>query len=132
MTKLTTAQLVFVFGSNLAGRHGKGAALHAMTLGAVRGTGEGRMGQTYALPTKDHHLRTLPLEEIERRSVANFLAYAAEHPDETFQLTPVGCGLAGYSPEQIAPMFRRAPPNVTLPAEFIAALSPTQQQEGER
>lgn len=121
---------VFVFGSNLAGRHGKGAALWAVQhRGATYGIGEGRMGNSYALPTKDHRIRTLPLEEIERRSVPNFLAYARCHPELTFQLTPVGCGLAGYTPAQIAPMFRWAPDNVLMPAEFTAALaaaSPTE------
>lgn len=116
---------IFVFGSNLAGRHGKGAALWAkQNRGAIYGVGEGRMGQSYALPTKDFALRTLPLEYIERYSVANFLAYARIHAGETFQLTPVGCGLAGYTPDQIAPMFGRAPPNVLLPDEFKAILEP--------
>lgn len=115
---------VFVFGSNLAGRHGKGAALWAREhRGAVYGVGEGRMGQSYALPTKDRFLRTLPLDYIERYSVHNFLAYARTHRDETFELTPVGCGLAGYSPDDIAPLFRNAPLNVDLPDEFRTSLS---------
>lgn len=116
---------VFVFGSNLAGRHGAGAALWAaQNRGAVYGVGEGRMGNSYALPTKDRTIRTLPLEYIERYSVGNFLAYACAHPELTFQLTPVGCGLAGYTPSEIAPMFKGAPSNVILPAEFDAALKP--------
>lgn len=116
---------IFVFGSNLAGRHGKGAALYARQHhGAVYGVGEGRMGNSYALPTKDHFLRTLPLDYIERHSVHNFLAVARAHPELDFQLTPVGCGLAGYTPTEIAPMFRKAPENVMLPDEFKAVLAP--------
>lgn len=114
---------IFVFGSNLAGRHGKGAALHARQHhGAVYGIGEGRMGNSYAIPTKDGALRTLALDEIERH-VRNFLAYAQMHKNETFQLTPIGCGLAGYSPADIAPMFKNAPANVSLPREFADYLT---------
>lgn len=115
---------VFVFGSNLAGRHGKGAALWAVqNRGAAYGVGEGRMGDSYALPTKDHHVRTLPLDEIARRSVPNFLSYARSHPELTFQLTPVGCGLAGYTASQIAPLFRDATANILIPAEFAKVLA---------
>lgn len=111
--------MIFVFGSNLAGRHGAGSALYAAKHhGAVEGIGEGRMGQSYALPTKDRFIRTLSLYYIETYSVQNFLSYARIHDDEQFQLTPVGCGLAGYTPEQIAPFFARAPKNVLLPPEF--------------
>lgn len=113
---------VFVFGSNLAGRHGKGAALWALrNRGAIYGQGEGRQGQSYAIPTKERNLRTLPLGSI-ASAVARFLDYARGHPLERFQLTPIGCGLAGYSPAQIAPMFRGAPANVHLPPEFAAVL----------
>lgn len=113
---------IFVFGSNLAGRHGKGAALHAMSLGAIYGRGEGRQGDTYAIPTKDRFLRTLPLTSI-KHYVSHFFAHAREHPNDTFRLTPIGCGLAGYRHEQIAPFFRHAPANVILPDEFKAVLS---------
>lgn len=110
---------VFVFGSNKTGRHGKGAALHAVRhCGAVYGIGEGRMGNSYALPTKGFRLETLSLAEIERRSVQNFLFHARAHPEDTFRLTPVGCGLAGYRHDQIGPMFRGAPANVIIPPEF--------------
>lgn len=114
---------VFVFGSNLAGRHGKGAALWARQhRGAVYGQGYGRQGNSYAIPTKSAELRTLPLDVVATH-VAIFLVYAAAHPATQFQLTPIGCGLAGYKPEQIAPMFAGAPPNVALPPEFTAALA---------
>ena len=115
---------IFVFGSNLAGRHGKGAALWAVQYrGAIYGYGEGLQGNSYAIPTKDRQLRSLGLDEISAR-VMRFLRFANDHRDMTFQLTPVGCGLAGYTPEQIAPLFRAAPSNVILPDEFKAVLSP--------
>lgn len=111
--------MIFVFGSNLAGRHGAGSALHARrNHGAVPGRGLGRMGNSYAIPTKDHRLRTLPLEDI-RRYAAEFLAYARNHPELTFEVVAIGCGLAGYTPEQIAPFFKGATTNVQLPKEFI-------------
>lgn len=114
---------VFVFGSNLAGRHGKGAALWAMqSHGAIYGQGEGYQGNSYALPTKDERLATLPLFRV-RNYADRFKRFAREHPDLTFQLTPIGCGLAGYKPEQIATMFEDAPANVILPDEFKAVLS---------
>lgn len=106
---------VFVFGSNLAGRHGKGAALFALHhRQAIYGQGVGRQGQSYAIPTKDARLRTLPLSEIAAH-VADFLAYALEHPEERFHVTRVGCGLAGYTDRDIAPLFLRSPLNCELP-----------------
>lgn len=114
---------IFVFGSNLAGRHGKGAALFARQhRGAIYGVGEGLQGRSYAIPTKDKRIQTLPLDDI-RCYVAIFIGFATGYPDLTFRLTPIGCGLAGYSPEQIAPMFRDAPANVILPKEFAVALA---------
>ncbi|MBO1040389.1 A1S_2505 family phage non-structural protein [Brucella pituitosa] len=114
---------VFVFGSNLAGRHGKGAALFArQQRGAIYGRGQGRQGNSYAIPTKDEQLRTLPLNVI-KYQVEVFLTHADNHREEQFQLTPIGCGLAGYSPEDIAPMFASVPDNVILPDEFKAILS---------
>lgn len=112
------ADEVFVFGSNLAGRHGKGAALWARKhRGAIYGQGSGLQGRSYAIPTKDSTLHPLPLPVIEIW-VQDFLAFARQHPELTFELTPIGCGLAGYKPEQIGPMFRGAPENVILPDEF--------------
>lgn len=110
---------IFVFGSNCAGRHGKGAALAArLHHGAIYGNGRGPQGNSYAIPTKDAQLRTLSLHEIEAH-VKEFLAYAEVHPELTFQLTAIGCGLAGYTPQDIAPMFVRAPANVHKPQEFL-------------
>lgn len=114
---------VFVFGSNLAGRHGKGAALWARRhRGAIYGQGIGRQGHAYAIPTKDHQLRVLPLPTIAGH-VAVFLEHARHHASTAFELTPIGCGLAGYRPEQIAPMFAEAPANVRLPEAFAAVLT---------
>ena len=102
---------IFVFGSNLAGCHGKGAALYARNnLGAQYGVGRGRTGNAYAIPTKDEKLKTLPLSSIQR-SINQFIIYAENNPNLTFYITPVGCGLAGYSKHQIKPMFAEMPKN---------------------
>ena len=112
-------ETVFVFGSNLAGRHGKGAALHARKhYGAVYGQGEGMQGNSYAIPTKDANLRSLPLWDVKIR-VERFLGFARSRPDLTFQVTAIGCGLAGNSPHDIAPMFAGAPGNCQMPPEFL-------------
>ena len=109
---------IFVFGSNLAGRHGKGAALHARKhYGAVYGVGWGRTGDAWAIPTKDKSLRTLPLDRI-KEYVNVFLITAREEPQNTFKVTAIGTGLAGYKHEQIAPMFKGAPDNCVLPDEW--------------
>lgn len=114
---------VFVFGSNLAGRHGKGAALYARQhRGAIYGQREGRQGDSYAIPTKDENLRTLPLARI-RDHVEIFLRYAERHSDERFQVTAIGTGLAGHRHEDIAPMFAAAPSNCDLPDEWIPIIA---------
>lgn len=114
---------IFVFGSNLAGIHGAGAALYATRhFGAQPGTGSGRTGRCWAIPTKDARIRTLPLTTI-RQYVAAFLDAARATPELTYLVTPVGCGLAGYSPHDIAPMFLYAPTNVVLPPEFTKVLA---------
>ena len=106
---------IFVFGSNIAGRHGKGAALAArLEHGAVYGVGVGRTGNAYAIPTKDAQLRVMPLEDI-RAHVRAFIEYAAAHPDLSFKVTRIGCGLAGYRDDEIAPLFAGAPDNAILP-----------------
>jgi hypothetical protein len=116
--------VIFVFGSNTAGRHGKGAALEArQKWGAIYGQGDGRQGDSYAIPTKDEVLHTLPLRAISG-SVFRFIIYAHDHPDLIFEVTEIGCGLAGYRPEQIGPMFRGAPENVHLPASFEPRAKP--------
>lgn len=110
--------MIFVFGSNLAGRHGAGAAKFAVkNHGAIYGQGWGLQGNSFAIPTKCANIRTLPLSLIETY-VEKFKSYAQEHPELIFQLTPIGCGLAGYKHEDIGPMFKNSPPNVVIPVEF--------------
>ena len=106
---------IFVFGSNLAGWHGKGAALCALKEhGAIYGRGKGLQGNSYAIPTKDANLNSLPLITI-KRYVEEFLLFADCHPEFMFNVTRIGCGLAGYKDEDIAPMFEDAPYNCILP-----------------
>lgn len=116
--------VVFVFGSNTHGRHGRGAARDALThYDAIIGLGEGPTKYTYALPTCKWtpHLVPMELEEIQE-AVEQFRAYVVEHPELAFQLTPVGCGLAGYHHKQIAPMFEDFPSNCWLPEEWMSYL----------
>lgn len=115
---------VFVFGSNLAGRHGAGAAYTAKEkFGALPGVGEGRTGQSYAIPTKDLYINTLGLPEI-ALAVTRFIVYAKKHPELRFLVTEIGCGFAGYSPKHIAPLFLAAVDieNIYLPVTFWAIL----------
>ena len=110
--------IIFVFGSNQGGRHGAGAALCAkQSYGAIYGQGEGLQGHSYAIPTKDANLNTLPLFEIEK-GVERFLIFARENPNTQFVLTAIGTGLAGYEPKSIAPMFEYASANVVMPEKF--------------
>lgn len=110
--------MIFVFGSNLAGRHGAGAAKFAVQHhGAIYGIGWGLQGNSFAIPTKDANIKTLPLDFI-RQYVYKFKEFAEQHPELQFQLTPIGCGLAGYKHEDIGPMFKDSPPNVVIPKEF--------------
>ena len=109
---------VFVFGSNLAGVHGAGAAKEAQrNWGAIYGLGIGRMGSSYAIPTKDKEIRTLPLSVISIY-VEDFIRYATHRPDENFFVTRVGCVLAGYRDEEIAPLFASAPENCSFAEEW--------------
>jgi hypothetical protein len=102
---------IFVFGSNEAGRHGAGAALYAKdSKGAEEGTGIGRTGACYAIPTKDRRIRPLPLEKV-YEYILDFLEYAETHPELTFQVTAVGTGLAPFSHEEMAVAFLDAPDN---------------------
>jgi hypothetical protein len=102
---------IFVFGSNLRGVHGAGAAKHALQHhGAVWGNGIGIQGNSYAIPTKSMQITTLPLNQIQV-FVNEFIDYAKAHPELIFKVTRIGCGLAGYKDEDIAPMFFDAPDN---------------------
>lgn len=111
---------VFVFGSNLAGMHGGGAARVArLRFGAVMGNGVGMQGRSYAIPTMQGGTKTI------RPYVNDFIAYAKEHPELTFLVTPIGCGIAGFEPEDIAPLFEEASnvENIWLPESFWEVLT---------
>lgn len=117
---------VFVFGSNYAGRHGKGAALTALRkFGARNGQGMGLMGQSYGIATKGWRLDVLPLPKIDVQ-VERFLRYADAHKEHDFLVTEIGCGLAGYHPRHIAPLFKDAANliNVALPLRFWEVINP--------
>nr|WP_294881396.1 hypothetical protein [Prevotella sp.] len=106
---------IFVFGSNLAGMHGGGAARIArLHFGAVMGKGIGLQGQSYAIPTMQGGVETI------RPYVNKFITYAKHHPDKHFLVTPIGCGIAGFEPEDIAPLFEKAKEvkNICLPESF--------------
>ena len=108
----------FVFGSNIHGMHGGGAARFAYEhFGAEWGVGEGITGQCYALPTMDG-------TESFRQAIARFIQCAKENPSLTFLVTAVGCGIAGYSVEQVAPRFADASQldNVYSPDSFWQVL----------
>lgn len=116
---------VFVFGSNLAGRHGAGAAKTARRFGAEYGVWKGMSGMTYAIPTKDIEVRSaLPLSHISAY-VGEFINFARVSPQYRFLVTEIGCGLSGYSPADIAPMFFEATwsSNVCLPERFWNVLN---------
>ena len=106
---------IFVFGSNLAGMHGGGAARIArLHFGAVMGKGVGLQGQSYAIPTMQGGVETI------RPYVDDFIDFANHHPELHFLVTPIGCGIAGFEAEDIAPLFKRAKEmkNISLPESF--------------
>lgn len=118
---------VFVFGSNLGGVHGKGAARAAVVnFGAIYGVGVGLQGNSYGIPTKDKFFRTLSLKHI-RLYVNDFLDFARRNPDTKFFVTRIGCVLAGYQDEQIAPLFKDAPDNCSFAEEWRNYLTVTEQ-----
>ncbi len=111
---------VFVFGSNLQGHHGGGAARTAHEkFGAVWGEGVGHFGQSYAIPTMQGGVETI------KPYVDDFIAYAQQHSELRFLVTAIGCGIAGFLPSEIAPLFRKALPlsNVSLPESFLQVLT---------
>lgn len=110
--------MIFVFGSNEGGYHGSGAAKVALKEhGAVMGVGYGPQGTSFGIPTKDKNIETLPLIRI-NEYVAKFMVEAYLLSQVDFQITRIGCGLAGYKDWQIAPMFRLAPPNCYFDAAW--------------
>lgn len=111
---------IFVFGSNLQGRHAVGAARIALNrFGAVFGQGVGMQGNTYAIPTMQGGIETI------RPYVDEFIDYAKSRPDLTFYVTKIGCGIAGFTFEEIAPPFSDAVEisNIRLPKEFVDIIS---------
>lgn len=116
---------IFVFGSNQSGRHGKGAAKTAMKWGAIYRQAEGLQGHTYGIPTVNATIsNTLPISQI-RPYVDRFIKFAKEHPEYTFLVTEIGCGLAGLKPKQVAPLFQEAKDveNIHLPERFWGHLA---------
>lgn len=108
---------IFVFGSNLHGTHNGGAAQHAVVnFGAIKGQAEGAQGQSYAIPTVGY-----PFHEV-KKAIERFTEYVVLHPKQKFILTAIGCGNAGYTPRQIAPLFKQAYEfgNVYVPAIFYS------------
>lgn len=113
---------VFVFGSNLQGRHGGGAARVALNrFGAVWGKGVGLQGQSYAIPTMQGGVATI------KPYVYDFMNFARQHRDMFFYVTRIGCGIAGFKDEDIAPLFAEAQyeANICLPESFVAVIKPT-------
>jgi hypothetical protein len=118
ITKLNPNE-IFVFGSNMAGRHGAGAARQAAEMfGAKYGVGEGLTGQCYAFPTLDRHLQQVSESEL-RHSRDILYAVCIARPDKRFLLTKVGCGLAGYPEDTMRALFSEAPANLILPEDWI-------------
>ncbi len=110
---------IFVFGSNLTGYHGGGAARIAhLRFGAQWGQGVGMQGRSYGIPTMQGGVETI------QPYVDEFIRFAKDHPQYTFLVTRIGCGIAGFTPEEIAPLFQKAMDmeNVLLPEDFVKVL----------
>ena len=127
---------IFVFGSNLKGLHAGGAAKFALDrFGAQWGNGVGIQGQSYAIPTLTnpggYSMDMLPIPEL-KKYVDEFLNFAAQHRDLVFLVTPIGCGIAGFTPQEVAPLFKPAldMDNVTLPQSFLDVLQPDKEDLG--
>lgn len=110
---------IFVFGSNLQGMHGGGAARIAyQRFGAVMGQGVGLQGRSYGIPTMHGGLKAI------KPYVDEFIAFAKQHSELTFLVTLIGCGIAGFTAEEMAPLFKDATEvtNIWLPKEFWAVI----------
>ncbi|MBR4312960.1 MAG: hypothetical protein IKT86_06450 [Bacteroidaceae bacterium] len=119
MIRELAANEIFVFGSNLAGFHGGGAARIALNnFGAVWGQGVGMQGQCYAIPTMQGGVETI------KPYVDDFITFARTHTEYTFLVTRIACGIAGFTPSEIAPLFADAidVENVILPEDFVEVM----------
>lgn len=115
---------IFVFGSNQAGLHRGGAALLALRkFGALMGNGVGLQGNSYAIPTMQGGVETI------KPYVDEFIEFAKDHPELTFYVTKIGCGIAGFSEQEIAPLFKNAigVSNIRLPKDFVDIVNQCQQ-----
>ena len=122
---------IFVFGSNESGIHGAGAAALAHDKwGATWGQGFGPSGLTFAIPSKDWQINTMEVLSI-APYVNRFVQYAITHPDLEFLVTEIGCGLAGYQAEDIAPLFESTLDvgNIKLPMTFLQVLGDKNNEE---
>ncbi|AYO54898.1 A1S_2505 family phage non-structural protein [Acinetobacter wuhouensis] len=109
---------IFVFGSNMVGTHQGGAAKTALLyFGATKGVGRGWAGQSFAIPTMNEHLQQMPLSQIQHY-IDDFKIYTKNHLKMKYFITSVGCGVAGYKVEEIAPMFKGISRNVIFPVSF--------------
>lgn len=111
---------IFVFGSNLQGNHAGGAARIArLHFGAEMGNGVGPQGQSYAIPTMQGGVETI------KPYVDEFINYAIRYPEQHFLVTPIGCGIAGFTPSEIAPLFEKAKDieNISLPESFWSIIN---------
>ncbi|MDR2083665.1 MAG: hypothetical protein LBP67_01550 [Bacteroidales bacterium] len=116
---------IFVFGSNLHGHHGGGAAQMAKERwGAIWGQGVGLQGQTYAIPTMHGGV------DLIKPYINDFIEFAKSHPEKIFLVTEIGCGIAGFTPQEIAPLFNDAVniENIRLPQRFWEVLDSKNQQ----
>ncbi len=117
LTRLKDNQ-IFVFGSNLNGNHAGGAAADAVQyFGAINGQAVGLQGQSYAIPTLGKDMEQLSVSDIEKY-VKDLVKFAIKNPDKEFIITPIGCGIAGFKPEEIGPLFNNHPDNLIMPVEF--------------
>ncbi len=116
--------MIFVFGSNESGHHTLGAAFTAMKKhGAIYGVGYGPMGQSFAIPTQDWRIDRLPFEFV-KFYIDRFIVFARYNPSINFQVTQIGCGLAGFQAKDIAPLFKYAPENCFFDEAWAEYLPP--------
>lgn len=111
---------IFIFGSNLLGKHSRFAAKTAMGFGAKWGQASGLQGRTYGIPTKGRSIKKILTIEQIKVFVDEFIIFAKESPNLTFLVTEIGCGASGYKPKEIAPLFKEVVDikNIHLPARF--------------